>query len=131
MKADWEGESVAYNNLNNFNLDSLLFPQANAATGNPTLTYIKGNYNGIVAKTQTGTTSTTICLIATPSIVVNTGSSLSGAIALEITNLLSGSLLTQGGDLNGTPYKSNLSGAVVYCSGALPSTIVEKTLFAS
>lgn len=64
LKSDWEGDSVAYAGNHFF------FDQAQAASGNPTLTYIKGNYNGVVAKTQTGSTT---YILAIPSLFVNTG----------------------------------------------------------
>ena len=51
-----------------------------------TTSYLKGNYNGLVARTQTGTT---IYLIATPSILTSTGQS---GQSLDITTL-SGTLL--------------------------------------
>ncbi|MDD5376946.1 MAG: prepilin-type N-terminal cleavage/methylation domain-containing protein [Candidatus Gracilibacteria bacterium] len=122
IKTDWEGDSIAYRND--------IIDQANAASGNPTLSYIKGNYNGVVAKTQTGTTT---CILALPSIIVNTGT-VNQNIALETNNLLSGSLLIHKGKLSGTPFKPSLTetnNPIVYCSGSLPSTTTEQRTFAT
>gem|GEM_PF-1244568 len=68
---------------------SSLIPQAFAASGNPTITYIKGNYNGMVAKTVTGST---VYVIATPSLTTSTGTTGSN---IDITTL-SGKLLYHG-----------------------------------
>lgn len=125
IKADYEGDNVTYIK-NPFFIDPVF-----AASGNPTLSYIKGTYNGITAKTQTGTTT---CILALPSIISNTGSSTTPTIALETNNLLSGSLLIHKGNLSGTPFKSNLTGTnnpIVYCSGALPSNDTERLGFAT
>ncbi|MDD5377025.1 MAG: prepilin-type N-terminal cleavage/methylation domain-containing protein [Candidatus Gracilibacteria bacterium] len=122
IKTDWEGDSIAYRND--------IIDQANAASGNPILSYIKGNYNGVVAKTQTGTTT---CILALPSIITNTGSA-NQTIALETNNLLSGSLLIHKGKLSGTPFKPSLTetnNPIVYCSGSLPSIATEQQVFAT
>ena len=96
MKADWEGDSVAYinnkyntnkQNTNEYTLNSLLFPEANAATGNPTLSYIKGNYNGLVAKTLTGNT---IYVLAVPSIVTSQTGTLVDVLTLSGKLFLNG-----------------------------------------
>ncbi len=63
LKSDWEGDSLAYGN-------TFLFPQAQAASSMPVLAYVKGNYNGIATKTQTGNT---VYIIAVPSIISGTG----------------------------------------------------------
>lgn len=60
-----------------------------ASSGNPLITYIKGNYNGMVAKTVTGST---IYVIATPSITTSTGTLGSN---IDVTTL-SGKLLYHG-----------------------------------
>lgn len=60
---------------------STIIDTAYADTVTPGYTYIKGNYNGLVARTQTGNT---IYLVATPSILTSSGSS--GSI-LDITTL--------------------------------------------
>ena len=115
IKADWEGESVTYKEIG-------ILDQVHADTGNPTLAYIKGNYNGMVAKTQTGNV---IYLLAVPGVISNTGTM---GTSLDImSNALSGTLLSHG--------KSNTTGVsfipkVVYSSGALPSTQSEQILFA-
>ncbi len=79
IKADWEGDSVASYSPHSYALvppsteesqEGALFPTAQAATGNPTIAYVKGNYNGISAKTQTGNI---IYLLAVPSIITSTG----------------------------------------------------------
>lgn len=85
IKANWEGDKVTYETLLSVN-------QVQAATGNPTISYIKGNYNGVVAKTQTGNT---IYILAVPSIVSGTGSM--GLILKIETGDLSGSLVVNGG----------------------------------
>jgi len=58
IKADYEWDTVAYNNL----------PKAHASSGNPQISYIKWNYNWLVAKTLTGST---IYVLAVPSIVTS------------------------------------------------------------
>lgn len=80
------------------------------AAGTQTTNYVKGTYNGLVARTQTGNI---IYLIATPSILTSSG--ISGE-SLDITTL-SGKLLS-----NGEPITSGMSftPSVIYASGALP-----------
>ncbi|MDD5376734.1 MAG: prepilin-type N-terminal cleavage/methylation domain-containing protein [Candidatus Gracilibacteria bacterium] len=104
IKTDWEGDSIAYRND--------IIDQANAASGNPILSYIKGNYSGVVAKTQTGTT---ICILALPSIITSTGTVTGSGI--DIANLAN-RLLYHG--------KTNSGGIVfspksVFCGANLPS----------
>ena len=48
LKTDWEGDSVALYNAGtaNFtNSNTFFFPEAQAAAGNPTLAFIKGNFS--------------------------------------------------------------------------------------
>lgn len=86
IQSDYEGDSVVYNSPS-------FIHGAYAASGNPTLAYIKGNYRGMVAKTKTGGT---VYVVALPSIISNTGITNGGTIEMS-TNLLSGTLLVQGG----------------------------------
>lgn len=68
--------------------EAALIPEANAATGNPVLAYLKGNYNGIAAKTISGST---VYLVATPSIITSqSGATGSG---FDIINDLPSKLL--------------------------------------
>lgn len=64
VKTDYEGDNVSFQSA------VPGFDTALAASGNPTITYVKGNYNGIVAKTQTGGV---IYIVAVPSLFMNTG----------------------------------------------------------
>jgi len=77
MKADWEGDSVL-GFENNYSLPFI--SDAFAATGSPTLSYIKGNYNGLVAKTITGST---IYVVAVPSIVTSQTGTLVDILTLS------------------------------------------------
>ncbi|MDD5197788.1 MAG: DUF1566 domain-containing protein [Candidatus Gracilibacteria bacterium] len=110
IKADWEGESIS--------LNSRLIPQTYADAGNPTLSYIKGNYNGITTKTQTGDL---IYLLALPSIIT----SQSGVTSFD--QLINKILIHGQTNSGGIAYTPKL----VYSSGSLPSTNAEKILFAS
>lgn len=124
IKSDWEWDNISYQNIPGIQT-------ASAANGTPDISYIKGNYGGIVSKTQTGST---ICILTLPSIISNTGSSITPVIPLESNNLLSGSLLIHGWKLSGTPFKPSLTGAnnpVVYCSWTLPSTASERQALAT
>jgi len=89
---------------------SSFITQAQAASGNPTITYIKGNYNGMVAKTVTGSV---IYVIATPSLTTSTGTTGS---SIDVTTL-SGKLLyswqTNSGWIAYTP-------TLIYSSWSLP-----------
>ena len=88
--------------------EETLVSQASASTGSPTLSYIKGNYNGLVAKTITGST---IYVVAVPSIVT----SQTGTLVDVLT--LSGKLLvnnkTNSGGVNFLP-------SVVFSGASLP-----------
>lgn len=129
IKADWEGDSVAFYSPHSYALvppsaewdhgGVFGIPEAEAASGNPALAYIKGNYNGMVAKTQTG--STVYYLLAVPSIITT----LSGA--LDVTKFLIHGQTNSGGLANAV----NVSKFVIYSSGALPSNDSERILFAS
>lgn len=109
VKSDWEGENIVYKTTrNNFWID-----QAQAATGNPAITYINGNYGWLAIKTQTGGTT---CILAVPSIITSTGSE--GQTIEVSTNTLSGKLLFNG--------KSSTAASLfnpnkpVYCNASLP-----------
>lgn len=110
LKADYEGSKVGWNTPSSVYAD----------TGNPTIAYIAGNYNGIATKVTVGSPKT-VYLIAIPNIVTPT----------SVTGITIGS--SQNFILNGS---SNASGVafspkVIYQSGALPSNDTEKVLFAS
>jgi hypothetical protein len=84
IKADYEADSITQYVPK--------YPDtAFATSGNPALAYIKGNYNGIAVKTQTGGL---VYLIATPSIIT----SQSGAIGsgYEIISTLPNKILFHG-----------------------------------
>lgn len=97
LKSDWESDSVAY-----------FISQAYASTGNPTLTYIKGNYNGMVVKTQTGNI---IYVLAVPSIVTSQTGTLIDVLSLSGKLLVNGQ--TNSGGIAFLP-------SLVYSSGSLP-----------
>lgn len=84
IKADYEADSMTQ-------YVPKFSDTAFAASGKPALTYIKGNYNGIAAKTQTGGV---VYLVATPSIIT----SQSGVIGsgYEITTVLPDKILFHG-----------------------------------
>lgn len=65
IKADYEGDVLAIKNP--------LFETAYAAPGNPTIAYVRGNYGGVAAKVSSGTT---LYVLAIPSIVTNTGTTV-------------------------------------------------------
>ncbi len=159
LKANWEGDKIAYNH-NPWNLTlstsspTLLLAgegskdipplllgedrgevkelpfisQAQAASWNPTVAYIVGNYNWVVAKTQTGTMT---YILAVPSIMSNTGSTWSVWVILAIDSAqktLSGALLTNGwSNTTGVTYNP----VVAYAASSLPSNILEKTALAT
>ena len=125
IKSDWEGDSIALSSdsiptfagMTNFG-----FPQASAATGNPTLTYIKSNYNGMVVKTESGSTK---YLIAVPSLFLN-------------TNINSWTITLPTGTATGFYIHSQTNSGwvlfapqLVFSSGSLPSNNAERITFAS
>jgi hypothetical protein len=121
IKTDWEGDVIAHKNVplpeNIFSVN-----QARAATNN-SLAYIKGDYNGLVAETETGGIK---YFLAVPSIIAGTGA-IGSVLRIE-SNELSGVLLINGQSSQaGVVYNPKL----VYSSGSLPSTIAEQQLFAS
>lgn len=82
--------------------------QTYAATNNPTLAYIQGNYNGLAVKTQTGTLT---YILAVPSIITSqTGTNQS----FEVISALSNKILVNG--------KTN-SGGIVF----IPSIVFSGT----
>ena len=113
LKADYEGDSVAYARIPHLtspnlgeglsfsppgsggagggtsatNLTSDLTPltsRVSAATGNPTIAYVRGTYNGVVTKVST---SGIVNLIAIPNILVTPGvTSLTGSSVGFIVN---------------------------------------------
>ena len=109
LQTDWEGDNIAYSS----------FSIATAASGNPSLAYIKGNYNGVVAKTRTGGIT---YVLAMPSIVTT-----QSGTSLDILTL-SGKMLLHGQtNSGGIAYIPRL----VFSSGSLPSNDAERILFAS
>ncbi|MDD5376998.1 MAG: FISUMP domain-containing protein [Candidatus Gracilibacteria bacterium] len=113
LKADYEGDSVSFRpSIPGIDI-------ALATSGNPTITYIKGNYNGVVTKTQTGNV---IYLVAVPSLFLNTGS---GTVILPTT--ATGFYLQGQTNSGGVLFTPKL----VFSSGALPSNDSERILFAS
>lgn len=90
-------------------------PEAQAAPGNPTIAYIRGNYGGLMAKTVTGSIT---YVLAVPSIITSTGSI--GAVLSITDGSLSGSLL-----FHGKPLKSASSynpSTVVFSGAQLPTS---------
>ena len=75
LQADYEGDNVSLRPAVP-GIDIAL-----AAPGDPTITYVKGNYNGVVVKTSTGSPNT-IYLLAVPSLFLATGS---GIVVLSTT----------------------------------------------
>lgn len=94
---------------------SSLAPEAQAAPGNPTIAYIRGNYGGLMAKTVTGSIT---YVLAVPSIITNSGSS--GTFLTIESNTLSGSLLFNGKSLKAaSSYNPN---TVVFSGAKLPTS---------
>ena len=84
-------------------------PQAQAASDNPTLTYIKGNYNGMVTKTITGNI---IYVLAVPSIVTNQTGTLIDVMTLSGKLLIHGKANTEG---------VGFSPVIVFSGASLPT----------
>lgn len=121
IKTDWEGDKLAFSQLDW--LSSGFISQANAATDNPTIAYVKGNYNGIAIQTETGGI---VYLIAVPSIIT----SVTGAVdqMFDVVSSLSNTLLVQGQtNSGGITYTAQL----VYYSGSLPSSDADRATFAA
>jgi len=110
LKTDYEWDSVSF------------IPLSYAASNNPTISYIKGTYNWVVAKTITGSIT---YIIATPSIIT----SQTGTIGsnFEITTLPNKLLVHGQTNSGGIAF----TGKLVYSSGALPSTDPERLTFAT
>lgn len=85
IQSDYESDSVSR--------APSLVDTTYAASGDPTLAFIRGNYRGLVAKTQTGGV---VYVISLPSIISNTGVTAGGTMEIS-PNLLSGALLVHGG----------------------------------
>lgn len=81
IKADYEGDVLAMANP--------LLDTAYAAPGDPTIAYVRGNY-GTTAKVSSGTT---LYVLALPSIITNTGTTVGGSLS---TASLSGTLVFNG-----------------------------------
>ena len=113
IKIDYEGD------LTQTALVSPLTTPAFAAPGNPTIAYIRGNYAGLTAKTTTGGI---VYVLAIPSIITNSGTTVNGRVSIE-NNALSGTLLFNGKSLtNGTSYNPNTiaNSGVIFSGTALP-----------
>ena len=113
IKVDYEGE------LNQTAIDTSLINQAVAAPGDPTIAYIRGNYQGLAAKTTTGGI---VYVLAIPSIITSSGTTATGSLRIE-NNTLSGTLLLNGRNLrNATTYNPNTrpNGGVVFSGATLP-----------
>ena len=99
--------------------------EALAAPGLPTISYIKGNYSGLMARTVTGSFT---YILAIPSIITNTGSSATPRIELANATTLSGTLLFHGRSLrNASPFNPNGTSLIYTSTGGLPSTNTEIT----
>jgi hypothetical protein len=99
--------------------------QAQAASGNPPFAYIVGNYNWVVAKTQTGTMT---YILAVPSIISNTGSIWLILAIDSAQKTLSWALLTNGwSNTTGVTYNP----VVAYASSISPIYHSEKTALAT
>jgi type II secretory pathway pseudopilin PulG len=106
IQANYEGDSLSY--------WPIFIDTAYAASGNPSLAIIKGNYDGLVAKTETGGT---IYVLAVPSIIKNTGTI--GASYEISTGTLSWTLLINAGsNKTGITYNPN---QVVFSGAILPN----------
>lgn len=114
IKVDYEGD------LAPTALDNPLVTPAFAAPGDPTIAYIRGNYAGLTAKTTTGGI---VYVLAIPSIITNSGTTVSGSLRIE-NNALSGTLLFNGRSLrNATTYNPNAraNSGVVFSGTTLPA----------
>lgn len=116
----WEKESgdEGFRGSLENSLDAGLTDSVSASTGNPTITYLKGTYNGVATRVSSGST---VNIIAVPSIFLASGST--GTIA----DASSRNFLLQGKSLSGVSFAPK----VVYSSGALPSDETERLLFSS
>jgi hypothetical protein len=98
----------------------VLVDTASAAAGDPTVAYVQGNYGGLTAKVTTGSL---VYVLAVPSIVTSSGTSIDGI--LNVTSL-SGTLLFYGKPLkNGGSF---VPGAVVFSGARLPASSTEIAL---
>lgn len=82
IQAAYEGDVSAYH--------SPLVTEAYAASGDPTIAYIRGNFGGLVAKTSTGNM---VYTLAIPSIMTGSGITAGSSVT---TSSLSGALLFHG-----------------------------------
>ncbi|MDD2892132.1 MAG: fibronectin type III domain-containing protein [Candidatus Gracilibacteria bacterium] len=114
IKTDWEGDMVAYHNS--------IINQANAAPGNPIISYIKGNYNGLLVKTETGSL---VYLLAAPSIITSQTGAIGESID-SVSNLSNKFFIHGQTNSGGIAYVSNSSKFLVYSAASLPSTTAEK-----
>jgi hypothetical protein len=115
IKADFEGE------LTQLALESTWVTPAYAAPGNPTIAYIQGNYGGLTAKTTTGGIT---YVLAIPSIITSSGTTIGGLLRIE-QNALSGTLLFHSKALAGSStYNPNArtNSGVVFSGSTLPTS---------
>lgn len=81
IKADWEGKDISLIESDIFNI----IEKSYAISGKPDRSYINGNYNGVVVKTQTGGN---VFVIATPSIITSEIPPIENTIStVDITTL--------------------------------------------
>jgi prepilin-type N-terminal cleavage/methylation domain-containing protein len=106
--------------LSSFFLSPFSINQTFAASGDPSLTYIQGTYNGIAANTQSGGIQ---YIFAIPSLFINSGTGIVTISSTTSTGFFLNGQTNSGGILF-TP-------TLVYSSGSLPSTTAEQQLFAS
>lgn len=106
LKAEYEGDVPAI---------SFGFPDAWAAPGNPTVAYVRGNFNAIAARTQTGNVN---YILAVPSILTGTGSA--GQSIEVLPSSLSGTLQFNGKVFFGASAFNPVT--VVFSSATLPNT---------
>lgn len=137
---NYEGDSLSYKAENVIdgageNLDPMilnpLFEQVSAASGNPTITYVKGNFNGLAVKVSTGTTIKTVYLLAIPSIVTSTGTVNTTFDVSSAANKLYLNGETNSGGISYDTNPATNPKLVVFSGTALPATDVEKAAFAS
>jgi len=122
IRADWEGDNITYNTFSHFErgLGWGFIDQAQASSGNPLLTYIRGTYNGVVTKTETGSIK---YILAIPSLFLTNGT----GIVILPTNTLTWFYIHGQTNSGGILFQPSL----VYSSGSLPSTSIERQTFAT
>ncbi|MBR9970879.1 hypothetical protein [Magnetospirillum sulfuroxidans] len=110
LRTDYEGDNITRR-------ATPWADRANAATGNPSLAYIRGTYNGVATKTSTGGK---VYILALPSIFTISGTT-------TVSEASAASFLVYGKSLSGVAFTPK----VVFSSGSLPSSDDERIIFAS